>query len=388
MQQPGQACMLIADISGYTDYLAGVELDHAQDILADLIGTVVGALRPRFRLAKLEGDAAFVYVMTEVLDASLLQDAVEGTYFAFRRRLRDIRSSTQCECNACTLLPRLDLKFVVHHGLVVTQRMAGREELVGRDVILIHRLLKNGVEARIGHLPYALYTDACVAAMKIDPEAQGLIRHTERIDVIGEVTCWLRDLEAAWQRHLDANRLVVAPEDAVYAASWIAHAPREAVWDFFTSPLTRPSWGHGVSEVREVSAGKTRRGAGTVNHCMHGKDVLIEEVVDWRPYDYFTTRYDLSAMGVNRLTMTSTFAALDDGSTEVGVRVARPKPRERAAFEAVFEMFRVSFEAGALNIVAHFAEQRTTAPDTEPALPVSHRRFANEPVHRHHAHEA
>jgi hypothetical protein len=29
------ACLLRADISGYTGYLAGVEIDHAQDILAD-----------------------------------------------------------------------------------------------------------------------------------------------------------------------------------------------------------------------------------------------------------------------------------------------------------------------------------------------------------------
>jgi class 3 adenylate cyclase len=49
-------CFLIADISGYTGYLADVELDHAQDILADLVGAVVTALRPNFRLAKLEGD--------------------------------------------------------------------------------------------------------------------------------------------------------------------------------------------------------------------------------------------------------------------------------------------------------------------------------------------
>ena len=34
-------CFLIADISGYTGYLADVELDHAQDILADLIDTLL-----------------------------------------------------------------------------------------------------------------------------------------------------------------------------------------------------------------------------------------------------------------------------------------------------------------------------------------------------------
>ncbi len=44
-------CFLIADISRYTGYLAGGELDHAQDILADLIGAIVTALRPNFSLA-------------------------------------------------------------------------------------------------------------------------------------------------------------------------------------------------------------------------------------------------------------------------------------------------------------------------------------------------
>ena len=40
----------------------------------------------------------------------------------------------------------LDFKFVAHHGEMVKQKMGGREELAGRDVILVHRLLKNTVE--------------------------------------------------------------------------------------------------------------------------------------------------------------------------------------------------------------------------------------------------
>ena len=53
---PQRACLAIADVSGYTGYLAGVEFDHAQDIPADLIYTVVEALLP-FQLSKLEGAA-------------------------------------------------------------------------------------------------------------------------------------------------------------------------------------------------------------------------------------------------------------------------------------------------------------------------------------------
>ena len=52
------ACFVIADISGYTHFVSGVELDHAQDIIADIMDTLVRALRPPFRLAKFEGDAA------------------------------------------------------------------------------------------------------------------------------------------------------------------------------------------------------------------------------------------------------------------------------------------------------------------------------------------
>ena len=215
--QPEPACLVLADISGYTSYLAGVELDHAQDILADLTDAVVRALRPTFRLAKLEGDAAFAYVVTDVIDGSILQDTIEHCYIAFRRRLRDIGQASQCDCNACTYIPRLDLKFVVHHGLIARQRMAGREELVGRDVIVVHRLLKNNVQAELGIGAYALYTDECVRIMGLaDPAGAGLIEHRETYDIVGEVTGWVRDLEAVWQEAEASSALVVGAAQAAW----------------------------------------------------------------------------------------------------------------------------------------------------------------------------
>src|SRR4051794_17769810 len=95
------ACFLIADISGYTNYLVGVELEHANDILADLMGAVVSALRPNFRLAKLEGDAAFMWMAGAQLDGTMLLDTIERCYLGFRRRRRDVRQGTSCPCNAC-----------------------------------------------------------------------------------------------------------------------------------------------------------------------------------------------------------------------------------------------------------------------------------------------
>ncbi|HLN07871.1 MAG TPA: DUF2652 domain-containing protein [Xanthobacteraceae bacterium] len=118
LPKPEPACLVMADISGYTGYLAGVELDHAQDILADLIDTIVGALRPPFQLSKLEGDAAFVYLVAPEFDGSHLQDTIESAYFTFRRRQRDIKQASICECDACRLIPTLDLKFIAHYGQI------------------------------------------------------------------------------------------------------------------------------------------------------------------------------------------------------------------------------------------------------------------------------
>jgi hypothetical protein len=37
-----------------------------------------------------------------------------------------------------------------------------------------------------------------------------------------------------------------------------------------------------------VSRPGGRTGAGTRNHCAHGKSVSVEEVLDWRPFEYYT----------------------------------------------------------------------------------------------------
>src|SRR6266704_2512976 len=97
---PQPTCFLIADISGYTGYLADVEL---------------------------EGDAAFMSMTAEKVDGSMLLDTIERCYFGFRRRRRDVRQATSCECNACVRIPDLDLKFVVHHGTAIQHKVAGQQ---------------------------------------------------------------------------------------------------------------------------------------------------------------------------------------------------------------------------------------------------------------------
>ena len=382
-QEP--ACLLIADISGYTSYLAGTELDHAQDILADLMTTVIGALKPTFRLAKLEGDAAFAFVIAERLDGSQLLDTVERVYFAFRRRLRDIAQATACECDACLLMPRLDLKIVVHHGSVIRHRIAGREELVGSDVIVAHRFLKNHVVDRLGIAAYALFSESTIAAMAADPVALGMTEYRDAYDDLGEVTAWVHDLTAAWTAELERSRVVVSEREAGYVLDNVQPAPRDIVWNFMTDPAIRPRWQAGVTGVNELPTAP-RRGVGTTNHCMHGSEVLIEEILDWRPTELLTLRTTLP----NGFKVVSTFTFEDapDGTRVRLLFTWGKSRREREATAPVRDFIADAVERGqaALHdlLVEEMSRRAAQAADEppEPVAPGSMDRELLEPVRR------
>ena len=388
LSQPEPACLVIADISGYTGFLAGAELDHAQDILADLMSTVVGAFRPTFKLAKLEGDAAFVYVRTPTIDPAQLQDTVERCYFAFRRRLRDVQQASTCECNACILVPNLDLKVVAHHGQIIRQRIASWEELVGSDVVLVHRLLKNRVAEATGLRAYAMYSEGCVAAMGLDdPASAGLRPHRETYEGVGEVTGWVRDLEAAWQAEIERARVVVDPKDAVRNYDVVFDAPQAIVWDWLTSPARRIQWQHGATGIAMVEGTAGRRGVGTVNHCIHGKDTIVEEVLDWRPVDYVTVRSQLPQPGVPKLVNSYVLTDLGDERTQVELRFARPKAaKDRAIAEQLLPGLDESISSGLAALkpliegAAAEARAAAAAAAPEPEVPAALGRNVREPI--------
>jgi uncharacterized protein YndB with AHSA1/START domain len=364
------ACFLIADISGYTGYLAGVELDHAQDILADLIGTVVTALRPNFRLAKLEGDAAFTFMAAERIDGSMLLDTIERCYFGFRRRRRDVRQATSCECNACSRIPDLDLKFVVHHGVAIFQKVAGRQELLGSDVIVVHRLLKNEVVEALGMNAYALFSRSCTDAAGLDPAALGMRRHAETYDRIGEIEVWAHDLDRRWAEEERRERVFVSPEESALIVSVPTTVPPQVAWEFLTKPGQRMSWQPWVTEVSVRGATGGRRGPGSANHCRHGKDSVIEEILDWRPYDYLTDRTILETRsGPVKVLHTIEFEPTTSGTT-IHLRFGAPKTRrEKDLMKVIGPAYGEALRSGIPGLIAQLDAELAMRQEGRPPEP-------------------
>ena len=146
-----RALLLIADIGGYTEYMQSHRtiLAHAEVITTRLLEKVVDAA-PDFDLIEIEGDAAFLSCEDDALVggatvAAVTQAAVAMHHaFHVERRLIELN---MCPCPSCAKASGLKLKFVAHVGEVATQTIKRRRNLVGMDVILVHRLLKNPVQA-------------------------------------------------------------------------------------------------------------------------------------------------------------------------------------------------------------------------------------------------
>jgi hypothetical protein len=345
---PETGFLVIADLTGYTAYLSGSEIEHAPAIAGDLLETIVGRLEPPFRLAKFEGDAAFLFVEDGRADGSLLLDAIEAAYIAFRRRLRSIDQATSCDCNSCRRAARLDLKFFVHHGAFVRGRIAGRDELAGPDVILVHRLLKGTTAAEARRNGFALFTAAAVDALDLQPDTLGLRSGEESIEHLGRVTTFTLDLEAGWQAETGVRRLEIADADLVLDVQATLAAEPSVVWAHLTSPALRTLW-EGPLIIEETSAGG-RRGVGTTAQCVTGRLATLEEIVDWQPYDRVAWR--LAVPGLGPVAATADLDATEGGTR---LRLRWAFLGESPADQGEVERIRVDKEAALGRLATIFA---------------------------------
>jgi hypothetical protein len=192
----GEWYLLLADISGYTGFMAGVELEHGVDfgagipaaysVLGDLLNTVIEGVEPDFALVKLEGDAVFAAAPAAGLDrqGARVLEKLRATYRAFiDSRTRAIPASDHI-CTACPAVAHLDLKAVLHRGYAVRQRVGSGSDLLGSSVTVAHRLLKNTVRDRIGFRPYLFLTDDAATALGL-PELG--LAHREAYPDAGQI---------------------------------------------------------------------------------------------------------------------------------------------------------------------------------------------------------
>jgi len=279
---------IITDISGYTEYLTKSELDHAQDALQSLFDVQLTNIQHPFVISGFRGDAIFMYVPeTNFVEPQGLLESLENLYFVFADTLRQMVINTTCNCRACQNLSNLDLKMVIHYGEYAIQKLGDREELLGADVIVPHRMLKNHVIEKTGIKCYALFSEAAAEALNLTELAYPLVAHTETYEHLGEVEMQVLDLRKVWDREQDKKRLFISPEAAWLTLEWEFPYPPAVVWEYLTTfRLELQFAGYDLVERTDALGGRTQ--PETTYHCAHGETQFFNKILDWKPFEYYT----------------------------------------------------------------------------------------------------
>ena len=282
--------LVIADISGYTQFLTDSELEHAHGIIGELLNAVIGTIQAPLTVSSIQGDAVFMYgQMPEGTTGQAVLESVEMLYCSFASALETMVLNTTCQCNACVNISGLGLKIVMHCGEYVMTEIGGTQSLSGPDVIAVHRLLKNNIVEQTGIRDYMLVTQPCVDDLGIEDIVAGWTAHTEEYEHVGEVKGYISSLPDVWEFVRQQNENKVVQREAWLTTTAHSSAPPAIVWDHLVDPIKRATWmGANSNTMAKLDSG--RIGPGSEYHCAHGddNDIAIFTVLDRRPLDYIT----------------------------------------------------------------------------------------------------
>jgi hypothetical protein len=318
MSETHEGYFLIADITGYTRYLSESELEHAQDTLTALLELLVENTRPPLVISRLAGDAVISYGLREnFLQGQTFIEKIEDTYVAFRKAIDRLVLNNTCRCNACANISNLDLKFFIHYGAFGIQRISDHDELVGNDVTLIHRLLKNSVTEKTGVQAYALFTEAAIQQLGVEDLVDGMTPHSETYEYLGKVEAWVQDMQPVWEKKRSAAT-VTFPTDNIWKRNQVdISLPREQAWDYLVQPEFRNTL-IGSDRMEIANRANGRIAPGSVYQCYHGDKLVPQTILEWQPFEsmivkeLFPMSHEVSWLAEYRL-----------DSTEGGTRLTR-----------------------------------------------------------------
>jgi hypothetical protein len=325
---------IITDISGYTEFLTESELDHAHETLQSLFDVQLENIKFPLKISGFRGDAIFIYTPeTCFVNPQSFLETLENLYIVFSDTLRQMQYNTTCPCNACRNIHKLDLKMCIHYGEYIVQKLGDREELLGSDVIVPHRMLKNNVIQNTGIHSYALFSEASAQALGLQNLCDPLTPHKEQYEHLGEVNMLVHNLKNAWEKEQTRKRHIVNAGDAWIKFEVEIPFPPSLVWDAITTPeLEGPLLG--LEFVKRVDELGGRTGPESKFHCAHSSGDFFNKVVDWKPFDYYTVQQNVAGLEYFR-----TIRLDYDGTRTIfTLLVSRPDQEAPEGFREFLEM--------------------------------------------------
>ena len=144
--KPQPTLICIPDISGFTQFMSDVDFELSSKVIPSLLNKVIYSNTIDLKVSEIEGDAVLFYKTGELPPFGSLIEQCAKFYTEFYKQLEKLRKAYAANEQAIEIPELLGLKIVLHYGEEVASAPVGnRIKLMGEDVIVAHRLLKNDI---------------------------------------------------------------------------------------------------------------------------------------------------------------------------------------------------------------------------------------------------
>jgi len=188
INEDGPALICIPDITGFTRFMAETELTFSRKIIPSLLRSLVASNQLSMNVGEVEGDAILFYRFGDLPSFNELTEQCKKFYNDFNVQLESLQKEFPAEFEKYQSSTKLSLKIVVHAAEMTSTHIEGMIKLIGEDVVVVHKLLKNSVEDS----EYILFTEKLLAHYKQE-EIQSLLNWNtvhagkDEYEYIGEI---------------------------------------------------------------------------------------------------------------------------------------------------------------------------------------------------------
>ena len=153
------ALICIPDISGFTRFIAENNIDFSRKIIPPLLRKMVNSNAINLQVGEIEGDAVVFYRFGDLPSLEELATQCKAFYINFSEQLNILMEEHADDFHKNLSSSRLSLKIVVHAAVMTSTEIKGHTKLLGEDVVVAHKLLKNSVKEQ----EYVLLTEKFLA---------------------------------------------------------------------------------------------------------------------------------------------------------------------------------------------------------------------------------
>lgn len=183
------AFFCVPDITGFTKFIATTDIHFSKEVIPALLRKLIDCNVLKMKIGEIEGDAIFFYKTGRLPAVGRVAAQCIALYKTFSDFIRSVKDNDPENYELYLADSQLGLKIIIHYGDISIANIKGRIKLLGQDVIVAHKLLKN----KVNDYNYILLTEKYLSKIKDRENLQkwfhweNIRTGSETYEFIGEV---------------------------------------------------------------------------------------------------------------------------------------------------------------------------------------------------------